>query len=234
MGELTVPALCGIDLSIDQGQFIAVLGPSGSGKTTLLNLIGGIDKPTGGEIYFDTSQELSSLPEKKLTKYRRNNVGFIFQFYNLVGSLTAFENVELVARLTHEPSEAKKISSDLLEAVDLGDISFKFPAQLSGGEQQRVSIARALAKEPKILLADEPTGSLDSITAGKILKLLQKINKEYKVTIVIVTHNKGIASLATKIIYLRDGKIYGTALYDPLKEKEFWEELNAPPAIEEA
>jgi putative ABC transport system ATP-binding protein len=207
MGELIVPALRGIDLSIEQGEFIAVLGPSGSGKTTLLNLLGGIDRPTEGEIYFETNKELTSLPEKQLTKYRRNNVGFIFQFYNLVGSLTAFENVELVARLTHEPSEAKKISSDLLEAVGLGDKTFKFPAQLSGG--------------------------LDSITAGKILKLFQKINKEFKVTIVIVTHNKGIASLANKIIYLRDGKIYGTALYDPLKEKEFWDDIETPPAIEE-
>lgn len=232
MGELIVPALRGINFSIDQGEFIAVLGPSGSGKTTLLNLLGGIDRPSGGKIIFEKKSEITGIKEKKLTRYRRNNVGFVFQFYNLVGSLTAFENVELVARLTHKVSEAKKVTTELLEAVGLGDKTFKFPAQLSGGEQQRVSIARALAKEPKILLADEPTGSLDSVTTGKILKLFQKINKEFKVTIVFVTHNNGIASLANTILYLRDGKIYGTSSYNPEKEKEFWNEITTLPEME--
>ncbi|MFX0052893.1 MAG: ABC transporter ATP-binding protein, partial [Candidatus Hermodarchaeota archaeon] len=192
MGELTVSALNGISLNIEQGQFIAVLGPSGSGKTTLLNILGGIDRPTAGKIYFGKNGEkieLSSLNEKELTKYRRLNVGFIFQFYNLVGSLTAFENVELAARLTNPANKAKKLAKELLEEVGLEDKGFKFPSQLSGGEQQRVSIARSLAKNPKILLADEPTGSIDSATTGRILKLLQRINKDHKVTIFLVTHN---------------------------------------------
>ena len=237
MGELTVPALSGVTLDIEQGQFIAVLGPSGSGKTTLLNIVGGIDRPTTGKILFDKNGErtdLASLNEKNLTKYRRLNVGFIFQFYNLVASLTAFENVELAAKLTNPSDEAQKITKELLEEVGLGDKSNKFPAQLSGGEQQRVAIARALAKKPKILLADEPTGNIDSETTGKILKLLQRVNEDHKVTIILVTHNVGISTLADRVIYLRDGKIFGTSKYDPAKEKEFWEELTVAPPIETA
>jgi putative ABC transport system ATP-binding protein len=231
MGELTVPALREITISIDEGQFIAVLGPSGSGKTTLLNLIGGIDRPTDGTIHFH-GLELSSLSEKKLTQYRRKNVGFIFQFYNLVASLTAFENVELAAKLINPSDEARKITKVLLEEVGLGDKVNKFPAQLSGGEQQRVAIARALAKKPKILLADEPTGNIDSETTGKILKLFKKINENHNVTMVLITHNVGISYLADKVIYLRDGKIFGTSVYDPAKEEEFWDTLTAAPAIE--
>ncbi|MFX0182905.1 MAG: ABC transporter ATP-binding protein [Candidatus Hodarchaeota archaeon] len=231
MGELTVPALRGVDFDIEQGQFIAVLGPSGSGKTTLLNLLGGIDRPTRGSLLFE-NVELTSLSEKKLTQYRRKNVGFIFQFYNLVASLTALENVELSARLTHGPGDSRKIAKELLEEVGLSDKMFKFPGQLSGGEQQRVSIARALAKAPKILLADEPTGSIDSVTTAKILKLLKRINQNHAVTMILVTHNVGISYLADKVIYLRDGKIFGTSKYDPAKEEEFWETLTAAPAIE--
>ncbi len=231
MGELTVSALSGVTISIEQGQFIAVLGPSGSGKTTLLNLIGAIDRPTDGMINFD-GLELSSLSEKKLTQYRRQNVGFIFQFYNLVASLTAFENVELAAKLTNSSDEARKITKELLMEVELGDKMHKFPAQLSGGEQQRVAIARALAKNPKILLADEPTGNIDSETTGKILKLLKKINKNHNVTMILITHNVAISYLADQVIYLRDGKIFGTSQYDPAKEEEFWETLTAAPAIE--
>ncbi|MFX1517112.1 MAG: ABC transporter ATP-binding protein [Promethearchaeota archaeon] len=237
MGELTVSALSGITLNIEQGQFLVILGPSGSGKTTLLNVLGGIDRPTTGRILFDTNGEsldLTSLPEKILTKYRRLNVGFIFQFYNLVASLTAFENVELAAKLTNPSDEARRMTKELLEQVGLGDKSNKFPAQLSGGEQQRVAIARALAKKPKILLADEPTGNIDSETTGRILKLLQRVNEDYKVTIILVTHNVGISTLADKVIYLRDGKIFGTSKYDPAKEKEFWEELTVAPPIDEA
>ncbi|MFX0184263.1 MAG: ABC transporter ATP-binding protein [Candidatus Hodarchaeota archaeon] len=237
MGELTVSALNGITLNIKQGQFIAVLGPSGSGKTTLLNVIGGIDRPTAGKIIFGESGDkidLAELNEKELTKYRRLNVGFIFQFYNLVASLTAFENVELAARLTNPASKAKKLAKELLKEVGLEDKDFKFPGQLSGGEQQRVSIARSLAKNPKILLADEPTGSIDSVTTGRILKLLQRINKNHKVTIILVTHNVGISTLADRVIYLRDGKIFGTSLYDPAKEKEFWQELTVAPSIDTA
>ncbi len=231
MGELTVSALNGVTISIEQGQFIAVLGPSGSGKTTLLNLVGAIDRSTDGMIHFD-GLELSSLSEKKLTQYRRNNIGFIFQFYNLVASLTAVENVELAAKLTNSSDEARKIAKELLMEVGLEDKMHKFPAQLSGGEQQRVAIARALAKNPKILLADEPTGNIDSETTGKILKLLKKINKNHNVTMILITHNVGISYLADKVIYLRDGKIFGTSQYDPAKEEEFWETLTAAPAIE--
>ncbi|MFX1283960.1 MAG: ABC transporter ATP-binding protein [Promethearchaeota archaeon] len=237
MGELLVPALSGITLDIEQGQFIAILGPSGSGKTTLLNVVGGIDRPTTGKIFFDRNGEkidLTSLNEKKLTKYRRLNVGFIFQFYNLVASLTAFENVELAGKLTNTSEEARRITQELLEEVGLGDKMNKFPAQLSGGEQQRVAIARALAKNPRILLADEPTGNIDSETTGKILKLLQRVNENYKVTIILVTHNVGISTLADRVIYLRDGKIFGTSKYDPAKEKEFWEELTVAPPIDKA
>ena len=237
MGELTVSALSGITLNIEQGQFIVILGPSGSGKTTLLNLIGGIDRPTAGKILFDSNGKMIDLPsltEKNLTKYRRLNVGFIFQFYNLVASLTAFENIELAAKLTNPSDEARRITNELLEEVSLGDMNNKFPAQLSGGEQQRVAIARALAKKPKILLADEPTGNIDSETTGRILKLLQRVNEDHKVTIILVTHNVGISTLADKVIYLRDGKIFGTSKYDPAKEKEFWEELTVAPTIDTA
>ena len=231
MGELTVQALREVTISIEQGQFIAVLGPSGSGKTTLLNLIGAIDRPTDGMIHFN-GLELSSLSEKKLTQYRRNNVGFIFQFYNLVASLTAAENVELAAKLTNSSDEARRLAKELLKEVGLGDKMHKFPAQLSGGEQQRVAIARALAKNPKILLADEPTGNIDSETTGRILKLLKKINENHNVTMILITHNVGISYLADQVIYLRDGKIFGTSQYDPAKEEEFWETLTAAPAIE--
>ncbi len=231
MGELSVPALRGITSSFEKGQMIAVLGPSGCGKTTLLNLIGGIDRPTSGKIYFE-DLELSSLSEKDLTQYRRKNVGFIFQFYNLVASLTAFENVELASKLTTSSNEARKLTHDLLIEVGLEDKMDKFPAQLSGGEQQRVAIARALAKRPKILLADEPTGNIDSETTGTILKLLKRINKNHGVTILLVTHNVGISHLADQVLYLRDGKVFGTSKYDPAKEEEFWEQLTVAPAID--
>ncbi|NHJ02703.1 MAG: ABC transporter ATP-binding protein [Candidatus Heimdallarchaeota archaeon] len=235
MGELVVSALNGVSIDIKQGQFIVILGPSGSGKTTLLNVIGGIDRPTAGKIFFDRNGkkiDLTALNEKKLTAYRRLNVGFIFQFYNLVASLTAFENVELAAKLTNPAAEARYLTSELLEEVGLGDKSNKFPAQLSGGEQQRVAIARALAKKPRILLADEPTGNIDSETTGKVLKLLQKVNENHKVTILLVTHNVGISTLADTVVYLRDGKIFGTSQYDPAKEKEFWEQLTVTPPID--
>ena len=232
MGELKVPALKGLTLDLAQGEFIAVLGPSGSGKTTLLNILGGIDRPTSGKLIFD-GVDLTGLKEKELTKFRRLNVGFIFQFYNLVPNLTAFENVELTARLTNPVKEARQKAKFLLAEVDLQDKMMKFPSQLSGGEQQRVSIARALAKNPKILLADEPTGSIDSITTAKILKLFQKINQDFEMIIVFVTHNVGISYLANRTIYLRDGQLFGTSSYDPMKEKEFWTQLTTPPVIDE-
>lgn len=231
MGEVTVPAIRGIDLTIEKGQFIVILGPSGCGKTTLLNLIGGMDQATEGEIRFnnESSFNLSKMQESKLTNYRRKYVGFVFQFYNLVHSLTALENVELAAHLTQSDHDASAIAKRLLEEVGLGDKMNKFPGQLSGGEQQRVSIARSLAKQPKILLADEPTGSNDTETTGKILKLLREINKIREMTMLIVTHNVGISYLADKVIYLRDGKIYGTSDHDSKKEAIFWEELHHEP-----
>lgn len=234
MGEIEVPALRDITLSIEEGMFIAILGPSGCGKTTLLNLIGGIDRSTEGEIQFKNENifELSSLSERDLTKYRRKYIGFIFQFYNLVGSLTALENIELAAKLTQPSAEARKISKELLNDVGLGDKMDKFPAQLSGGEQQRVAIARALAKQPKILLADEPSGNLDSETTGRLMKLFKTINKKYKATMIVVTHNVGISYLADRVIYLRDGKIFGISHYDPAKEEEFWQQLKTTPAID--
>ncbi|MFX0066666.1 MAG: ABC transporter ATP-binding protein [Candidatus Hermodarchaeota archaeon] len=234
MGEIHVTALSDVNLSIEEGEFIVILGPSGCGKTTLLNLIGGIDRSTEGEIHFKNEAifELSSLSERNLTKYRRNYVGFIFQFYNLVGSLTALENIELAAKLTQSSTEARKISKELMNDVGLNDKMDKFPAQLSGGEQQRVAIARALAKQPKILLADEPTGNIDSETTGRLMKLFKEINKKHKVTMIVVTHNVGISYLANRVIYLRDGKIFGTSHYDPAKEEEFWQQLKITPAID--
>ena len=218
MGELTVQALREVTISIEQGQFIAVLGPSGSGKTTLLNLIGAIDRPTDGMIHFN-GLELSSLSEKKLTQYRRNNVGFIFQFYNLVASLTAAENVELAAKLTNSSDEARRLAKELLKEVGLGDKMHKFPAQLSGGEQQRVAIARALAKNPKILLADEPTGNIDSETTGRILKLLKKINENHNVTMILITHNVGISYLADQSFIYGMGKYSEHLNMIPQKKK---------------
>lgn len=236
MGEVQVPALQNINTTIHEGQFIVILGPSGCGKTTLLNLIGGIDQPSAGKIFFnnnDENIELGSLSKKALSKYRRFNVGFVFQFYNLVSSLTALENVEITAKLTSNGSNAFERSIKLLKEVGIENgLQNKFPGQLSGGEQQRVSIARALAKKPKIFLADEPTGNLDSLTTGKIMKLLKRENKEQKVTMIIVTHNVGISFLADKVIYLRDGKIYGTSEYDESKEDAFWENLNSQPTLD--
>ena len=229
MGEVTVPALRGITLDIEKGQLLTILGPSGCGKSTFLNLIGAIDRPTSGEIKINLDHEpiyLSQLKEYELTKYRRNHVGFVFQFYNLVPSLTALENVELAARLTTSGTHSREFATQLLEDVELGEKKNKYPGQLSGGEQQRVSIARALAKKPSIVLADEPTGAIDSQTTGKIMKIFKKINKDYKTTILIVTHNIGISYLADKVIYLRDGKIFGTSNYDPTKEEIFWQQTD--------
>ena len=232
MGEVKVPALQGITLDIEKGQLKTILGPWGCGKSTFLNMIGAIDRPTAGEIKVNINSSpiyLSKLKEQELTKYRRNYVGFVFQFYNLVPSLTTMENIELAARLTANGTKAKEFAQQLLEDVGLGDKADKFPGQLSGGEQQRVSIARALAKNPTIVLADEPTGAIDTQTTGKIMELLRKINKTYKTTILIVTHNIGISYLADKVIYLRDGKIFGTSNYDPAKEEIFWQQMETSP-----
>lgn len=208
-GEITVHALSGVDLTIERGQFVIILGPSGCGKTTLLNLVGGIDVGTSGIIHVN-GLEISSLSEKDLTTYRKDDVGFIFQFYNLIPTLTAVENVELAARLKF-PRDAFQRSLRMITTVGLEDKANKFPSQLSGGEQQRVAIARALVKEPKLVLADEPTGNLDSITSDRILQIMMSICKEKGTTFLIVTHNVSISKLADVVIYLKDGKVFGTS-----------------------
>jgi putative ABC transport system ATP-binding protein len=204
-GEITVPALKGIDLSVDKGKFIVIFGPSGCGKTTLLNLIGGIDQATSGVITVNT-RDITNLSEKKLTDYRKDDIGFIFQFYNLIPTLTAIENVELAARLQF-PEDAYERSLDFLRQVGMEDKVHKYPSQLSGGEQQRVAIARALVKEPLLVLADEPTGNLDMKTGEIIIKLMLEICHDKNTTFLIVTHDSAIATLADEIIYLQDGLI---------------------------
>ena len=184
MGEVQIRAVDGIDFSIDKGEFVVVVGPSGAGKTTVLNILGGMDKASGGEVLVD-GKDIAGYSQKQLTGYRRNDIGFVFQFYNLVPNLTALENVELALQISRNPLDAKTV----MQEVGLGDRLNNFPAQLSGGEQQRVSIARALAKNPKLLLCDEPTGALDYQTGKAILKLLQDMCRERGMTVIVITHN---------------------------------------------
>ena len=202
MGEVQIRAVDGIDFSIDKGEFVVVVGPSGAGKTTVLNILGGMDKASGGEVLVD-GKDIAGYSQKQLTGYRRNDIGFVFQFYNLVPNLTALENVELALQISRNPLDAKTV----MQEVGLGDRLNNFPAQLSGGEQQRVSIARALAKNPKILLGDEPTGALDSETGAIVLELLVDLCKSEKKTVILVTHNAEIAKCADKVICMKNGKI---------------------------
>lgn len=202
MGEVTVKAIQDITFTIKEGEFVVILGPSGSGKSTLLNIIGGMDVPSEGQVVFDTV-DITNYNDKQLTAYRRNDVGFVFQFYNLMANLTAKENVELATEICAKPLEI----GEIMDAVELSDRADHFPAQMSGGEQQRVAIARAVAKNPKILLCDEPTGALDFKTGLTILKLLSKINKEMKKTVMVITHNAAIGQMADRVIKLRSGKI---------------------------
>ena len=202
VGDAVVYALRDVSLDIQEGQFVVLLGPSGSGKTTLLNMIGGLDAPTHGRIWVGGS-EITDMNEASLTMYRRKQVGFIFQFFNLVPSLTAGENVEMVAELTGN----KRNAMPALRSVGLGDRIGHFPAQLSGGEQQRVAIARALAKGPSILLGDEPTGDLDYETGKMILGLMRRINRSENATILLVTHNVAISRMADRVIRMRSGEI---------------------------
>ncbi len=202
MGEVEVNAANGMTFTIDEGEFVVVVGPSGAGKTTLLNMLGGMDFPTSGEIVLD-GQRVSSYNRHQLTRYRRHDIGFVFQFYNLIQNLTAKENVELATQICKDPLS----SDDALEAVGLQMRANNFPSQLSGGEQQRVSIARALAKNPKLLLCDEPTGALDYNTGKSILKLLQDTSKESEKTVVVVTHNTAFCDIADRVIKVREGKI---------------------------
>ncbi len=201
-GDHEQKALDCVDMKLDEGKFYVILGPSGAGKSTLLNLLGGLDSPTDGKIIVD-GKDISTLSDDALAAYRAEKVGFVFQFYNLVPTLTVHENVRLVNEITKNPLSATK----MLEEVGLSDHLKNFPAELSGGEQQRVSIARALAKNPKMLLCDEPTGALDSETGVTVLKLLLKMAREYGKTVVIVTHNQNIAKMADVVIRVRNGKI---------------------------
>lgn len=201
-GDHELRALDGVNLSLEEGKFVVILGPSGAGKSTLLNLLGGLDSPTSGRITVD-GKDISALSDNELAEYRAAKVGFVFQFYNLVPTLTVYENVALVREIAPNALDAKK----MLEEVGLADHSKHFPAQLSGGEQQRVSIARALAKNPKILLCDEPTGALDSETGVIVLKLLLSMARNYGKTIVIVTHNQNIAKMADVVVRVKNGKI---------------------------
>lgn len=202
MGEVKVFALNGIDLELYEGEIVVILGSSGSGKSTFLNILGGLDAPSSGVVRFRDHQ-LVGANDEQLTRYRREHVGFVFQFYNLVPTLTALENVELVTDLVPHPMKA----AEALKLVGLGERLHHYPAQLSGGEQQRVAIARAIAKKPDVLLCDEPTGALDIKTGKIVLKALLEVNKELKTTLVIITHNSSIAQLANRVIYLADGRI---------------------------
>jgi len=202
MGEVEVQALRGIDLELYRGELVVLLGPSGSGKSTLLNILGGLDTPTSGEVYY-LGQRLSGASEAELTRFRREHVGFVFQFYNLIPSLTARENVAAVTEISPSPMPPE----EALRLVGLGERLDHFPAQLSGGEQQRVAIARAIAKNPSVLLCDEPTGALDSATGVVVLEALEKVNRELGTLTVLITHNVGIADMADRVIRLSDGRI---------------------------
>ena len=201
-GDHELKALDGVDLTLEEGKFVVILGPSGAGKSTLLNLLGGLDSPTSGTITV-CGKDISKLTKNELADYRAEKVGFVFQFYNLIPTLTVHENVALVKEIAKNPFSATK----MLEVVGLSDHAKNFPSELSGGEQQRVSIARALAKNPKILLCDEPTGALDSETGVLVLKLLLKMARDYKKTIIIVTHNQNIAKMADVVVRVKSGKI---------------------------
>jgi putative ABC transport system ATP-binding protein len=202
MGEVEVHALRSIDLDLYEGEFVVLLGPSGSGKSTLLNILGGLDAPTSGEVVF-RDHNLVSADDRELTRFRREHVGFVFQFYNLIPSLTALENVQLVTEIAERPLPAE----EALRLVGLGERMNHFPAQMSGGEQQRVAIARAIAKRPDVLLCDEPTGALDYQTGKLVLEVLERVNRELGTTTAVITHNAAIAAMADRVIRLGSGRI---------------------------
>ncbi len=201
-GEVEVHALRGVDLDLNERELVVLLGPSGSGKSTLLNILGGLDSPSAGDVSFRDS-ELTRFDEASLTAYRRSQVGFVFQFYNLIPSLTARENVALVTEIADNPLKP----AEALELVGLGDRMDHFPAQLSGGEQQRVAVARAIAKRPGVLLCDEPTGALDSKTGVLVLEAIEAVNREIGTTTVLITHNAAISDMADRVVYFRDGQV---------------------------
>ena len=201
-GEAAVYALDGVDFSLEKGKICVILGPSGSGKSTLLNMIGGLDSLDSGEITVD-GQRITGLSKKALTAYRKQNVGFIFQFYNLIPDLTVEENVQVVSEIAADPLDMDEI----LTALDIEKYRYRFPRELSGGQQQRVAIARAMVKNPKLLLCDELTGALDTRSSRSVLKFIEKINNQYGTTTLIITHNEAIADLADTVVRIRDGKI---------------------------
>ena len=220
MGEVTIKAVDGIDFVIEKGEFAVIVGPSGAGKTTVLNILGGMDTSDEGTILVD-GEDISKYTERQLTTYRRNDIGFVFQFYNLVPNLTALENVELASQICKNPLDA----SSVLEDVGLKDRMHNFPAQLSGGEQQRVAIARALAKNPKLLLCDEPTGALDSRSAQQLLECFVRLNESLRATILMVTHDVFSASYCSRILFLKDGKIFTETRKGRKTRREFFIEI---------
>ncbi|MFH7242650.1 MAG: ABC transporter ATP-binding protein [Spirulina sp.] len=203
MGEVAVQALRQVDIDLYEGEFVVLLGPSGSGKSTLLNILGGLDVPTSGEVFFKT-QNLTAGGDRRLTRFRRESIGFVFQFYNLIPSLTAKENVALVTDIAPHPMRPEVA----LDLVGLADRLDHFPSQLSGGQQQRVAIARAIAKRPEVLFCDEPTGALDFTTGKLVLEVLARVNQDLGTTVVIITHNAGIGAMGDRVITMRDGQIH--------------------------
>jgi putative ABC transport system ATP-binding protein len=202
MGEVAIHALDGVEFTIEEGEFVIIVGPSGAGKTTVLNILGGMDTASEGTVLV-AGTDIAGYNERLLTKYRRDEIGFVFQFYNLVQNLTAKENVELASQICKDPLDAEMV----LQEVGLSERIFNFPAQLSGGEQQRVAIARALAKNPKLLLCDEPTGALDYMTGKSILKLLQDTCRERNMTVIVITHNTALTPMADRVIKIKNGKV---------------------------
>ncbi|MBQ2032529.1 MAG: ABC transporter ATP-binding protein [Lachnospiraceae bacterium] len=219
VGEVTIPALNGVTFEVEKGEICVVVGASGAGKTTILNILGGMDSATDGEVLLD-GIEISAFNKKQLTEYRRADIGFVFQFYNLVQNLTALENVELASQICRDSLPA----AEVLSAVGLAERMQNFPAQLSGGEQQRVAIARALAKKPKLLLCDEPTGALDYKTGKAILALLAETARKYDMTVIIITHNQAIAKMADRVIEVGSGRIknmYKNEIVTPIEQIEW-------------
>ena len=219
MGEVQIEALRDASFEIQKGELCVIVGPSGAGKTTLLNILGGMDVLTSGSVFLD-GKEISSYGKKELTGYRRHEIGFVFQFYNLVQNLTALENVELAAQICKDPMDA----GEALSLVGLSERQGNFPGQLSGGEQQRVAIARALAKRPKLLLCDEPTGALDYVTGKAVLKLLQDMCRKEGMTVVIITHNSALTAMADRIIRVKNGTVSSMELNEhavPVEEIEW-------------